>query len=160
VPISDAQFTGVITLSMLTPSWDPVVGTLGGVLDPKVVTLYLITKWSQRQGLTSTGKDQNIVFQTGSSRSKFENCGKSGHIKAKCWQKEVVRKDNIQRDTTHKLSIPSQIHHSVDLWIQNCPDIWFTDQPPQYMSAKIRKTLSLTEDTTINVHQCIWQQFG
>ena len=37
VEITDAQFTGVITLSMPTPSWDPVIGTLGGVLDPKVV---------------------------------------------------------------------------------------------------------------------------
>jgi len=37
MPVSDAQFAGVITLSMPTPSWDPVVGTLGGVLDPKVV---------------------------------------------------------------------------------------------------------------------------
>jgi len=37
VDITDAQFSGVITLSMLTPSWDPVIGTLGGVLDLKVV---------------------------------------------------------------------------------------------------------------------------
>jgi len=36
VDITDAQFTRVITLSMPTPSWDPVIGTLGGVLDPKV----------------------------------------------------------------------------------------------------------------------------
>jgi len=45
VPISDAQFAGVITLSMPTP-WDPMVETLGGVLDPKEVTSHLITKWS------------------------------------------------------------------------------------------------------------------
>ena len=45
VPISDAQFAGVITLSMPTP-WDPMVETLGGVLDPKVVTSHLITEWS------------------------------------------------------------------------------------------------------------------
>ena len=30
--VTDAQFAGVITLSMPTPSWDPVIGTLGGVL--------------------------------------------------------------------------------------------------------------------------------
>ena len=30
MPISDAQFARVITLSMSTPSWDPIVGTLGG----------------------------------------------------------------------------------------------------------------------------------
>jgi len=46
VPIYDAQFARVITLSIPTPSWDPVVGTLGGVLDPKEVTSHLITKWS------------------------------------------------------------------------------------------------------------------
>ena len=37
VEITDAQFAGVITLSMPTLSWDPVIGTLGGELDPKVV---------------------------------------------------------------------------------------------------------------------------
>jgi len=65
VDISDAHFAGVISLSMLTPSWDPVIGTLGGVLDPKVVILCLNTKWSRRQGLTTSGKDPNMVFQTG-----------------------------------------------------------------------------------------------
>ena len=54
VDVSDAQFAGVITLSMPTPSWDPIVGTLGGVLDPKVVISRLNTEWSRRQGLTST----------------------------------------------------------------------------------------------------------
>jgi len=74
VDISDAQLTGVITLSMPTPLWDPVIGTLGGVLDLKVVISQLNTEWSRRQGLTSTDKDRNLVFQTG-SKLKCENCG-------------------------------------------------------------------------------------
>src|SRR5882724_12847070 len=86
VAISDAQFAGVITLSMLTPSWDPVIGTLGGVLDPKIVISRLITEWSRRQGLTTLGKDPNMVFQTG-TRPKCKNCNWSGHVKAKCWSK-------------------------------------------------------------------------
>ena len=128
VPISDAQFTGVITLSMLTPSWDPVVGTLGGVLDPKVVTLYLITKWSQRQGLTSTGKDQNIVFQMGSSQPKCKNCGKSGHIKANC-----RAKGGGQEGQYPKRYNPQTINSVTDtpiVWTygsKNRPDVWFTD---------------------------------
>src|SRR5882724_4023025 len=65
MPVSDAQFAGVITLLMPTPSWDPVVGTLGGILDPKVVISHLNTEWSRRQGLTSTGKGPDVVFQTG-----------------------------------------------------------------------------------------------
>src|SRR5882724_12014752 len=36
VDVSDAHFAGVISLSIPTPSCDPVIGTLGGVLDPKV----------------------------------------------------------------------------------------------------------------------------
>ena len=37
VGITDTLFSGAITLSMVTPSWDPVIGTLGEVLDPKIV---------------------------------------------------------------------------------------------------------------------------
>jgi len=48
VDITDAQFARVISLSMPTPSWDPVIGTLGGVLDPKVVISHLHTEWSRR----------------------------------------------------------------------------------------------------------------
>ena len=86
VDVTDAQFARVITLSMPSPSWDPVIGTLGGILDLKVVILCLNTKWSRRQGPTSGGKDSNMVFQT-SSRLKCENCNWPGHIKAKCWSK-------------------------------------------------------------------------
>src|SRR5882724_4817030 len=71
---------------MPSPSWDPVIGTLGGILDPKVVISCLNTKWSRRQGLTSGGKDSNVVIQT-SSRPKCENCNWLGHVKAKCWSK-------------------------------------------------------------------------
>src|SRR5882672_383190 len=65
VDVTDAQFVGVITLSMPTPSWDPIIGTPGGVLDPKVVISRLNTKWSRRQRPTSADKDPNVVFQTG-----------------------------------------------------------------------------------------------
>ena len=44
--ITDSQFAGIIMLSMPTPSWDPVIGTLGGVLDPKIIILCLNTEWS------------------------------------------------------------------------------------------------------------------
>ena len=86
VDVTDAQFAGVITLSMPSPSWDPVIGTLGRILDPKVVISRLNTQWSRRQGLTSGGKDSNVVFKT-NSRPKCENCNWPGHIKAKCWSK-------------------------------------------------------------------------
>jgi len=52
------------------PSWDPVIGSLGGILDPIVIISHLNTKWSRRQGLTSTistSKDSNVIFQTASS---------------------------------------------------------------------------------------------
>src|SRR6266481_6269847 len=37
IEITNAEFAGVITLSMPTPSWDPVIGSLGGVLDSMMV---------------------------------------------------------------------------------------------------------------------------
>ena len=86
VDVTDAQFAGVITLLMPTLSWDPVIGTLGGVLDPKVVISHLNTEWSRRQGLTLMGKDSNVVFQT-RTKLKCENCNRMGHTKARCWAK-------------------------------------------------------------------------
>jgi len=84
----DSQFVGIIMLSMPTPSWDPVIGTLGRVLAPKIIISCLSTEWSRHQGTTSSDKDPNIVFQTGSkSHLKCDNCGRTGHFKAKCWAK-------------------------------------------------------------------------
>src|SRR5467141_3820078 len=75
IDVLDAQFSGIITLSMPTPSWDPVIGTLGGILDPKVIISRLNMEWSRRQGLTSNNKDRNVVFQaSGKSTTKCENC--------------------------------------------------------------------------------------
>ncbi|KAF8579430.1 hypothetical protein K439DRAFT_1620551 [Ramaria rubella] len=86
--ILDSEFASIITLSMPSPSWDLVVGLLGGALDPKVVISRLTTEWSWRQGLTSTGKESNIVFQMGGRTSfRCENCNKSGHTKSRCWAK-------------------------------------------------------------------------
>jgi len=77
---------GVITLSMPSPSWDPVIGTLGGVLDPHIVISHLNTEWSRRQGLMSSREDPNIVFHT-STNPKCKNCSWIGHIKVKWWAK-------------------------------------------------------------------------
>ena len=88
ITVTDSQFVGIIMLSMPTPSWDPVIGTLGRVLAPKIIISCLSTEWSRHQGTTSSDKDPNIVFQTGSkSHLKCDNCGRTGHFKAKCWAK-------------------------------------------------------------------------
>ena len=88
IEITDAKFTGVITLSMPMPFWDPVIGSLGGVLDSMTVISHLITEWSQMQGHTPTGKGSNVVFQASNRAAlKCDNCGKTGHTKARCWGK-------------------------------------------------------------------------
>jgi len=71
-------------LSMLTP-WDPVVGTLGRILDLKVITSHLNTQWSRRQRFINN-KGLNLVFQ---SRTKLrcQNCSQTSHTMAKCWAK-------------------------------------------------------------------------
>jgi len=119
---------------MLTPSWDPVVGTLGGVLDPKVVISRLNTEWSRRQGLTSTDKDRNLVFQT-RSEPKCENCGRTKHTKANCWAKGggqegqypdwyEGKKDSHTSDTV-KTATDTPIVWSYGY--ASRPDVWFTD---------------------------------
>jgi len=89
VGITDALFTGIITLSMLMPSGDLVIGILRGVLDPKVVISCLNTKWSWRQGINPSGKDSNnFIFQASGKLSlKCNNCNRTGHTKARCWAK-------------------------------------------------------------------------
>jgi len=88
VTIMDSQFSGIIMLSMPTPSWDLVIGTLGGVLDPRVIISCLNTEWSWRQGAMTNNKDVNMVFQASSKMyQKCENCNRTGHAKAKCWAK-------------------------------------------------------------------------
>jgi len=130
VDVSDAQFAGVISLSMPTPSWDPVIGTLGGVLDPKIVISRLITEWSRRQGLTTPGKDPNMVFQTG-TRPKCENCNRPGHIKAKCWSKGGGQEGQFpwKRDTRTSNTVNS-ISDTPIVWTYGSkgrPEVWFAD---------------------------------
>ena len=88
VTVTDSQFMGIIMLSMLTPSWDPVISTLGGVLDLKVIISHFNTEWCWWQGPTSSNKDSNVIFQASSKLYvKLDNCKRMGHIKAKCWAK-------------------------------------------------------------------------
>jgi len=127
MPVSDAQFAGVITLSMPTPSWDPVVGTLGGVLDPKVVISRLNTEWSRRQGHASTGKSPDVVFQTG-TRPKCENCHRTGHVKAKCWAKGGGQEGQYPK--RYNSQTVNSITDTPIVWTygsKNRPDVWFAD---------------------------------
>jgi len=48
VTVMDSQFTGIIMLSIPTPSWDPVIGPLGRVLDPRVIISHLNTESGDR----------------------------------------------------------------------------------------------------------------
>ena len=73
---------------MPTLSWDPVIGTLGGVLDPRVILSCLNMEWSWCQGAMTNNKDVNVVFQASSKMyQKCENCNRTGHAKVKCWAK-------------------------------------------------------------------------
>jgi len=56
INVMDSQFVDIIMLSTPTPSWDPVIGTLGRVLDPKVIISHLNTEWSWHQGPTPVTK--------------------------------------------------------------------------------------------------------
>jgi len=88
VTVTDSQFVGIIMLSMPTLSWDPVIGTLGGVLDPRVILSCLNMEWSWCQGAMTNNKDVNVVFQASSKMyQKCENCNRTGHTKVKCWAK-------------------------------------------------------------------------
>src|SRR5882724_9589211 len=88
VTITDSQFVGIIMLSMPTPSWDPVIGTLGRVLEPRVILSCLNMEWSWCQGAMTNNKDVNVVFQASSKMyQKCENCNRTGHTKVKCWAK-------------------------------------------------------------------------
>src|SRR5882724_1247836 len=130
VDTTDAQFARVITLSMMTPSWDPVIGTIGGILDPKVVISHLNTKWSRRQGLTSTSKDPNVVFQT-STWLRCEKCNQPGNVKANFWSKggsqegQYPWKNNSQTSNTVNSVTDTPI-----VWAcrpMSWPDVWFAN---------------------------------
>ena len=121
---------------MLTPSWDPVIGTLGGVLDPKVVISRLNTEWSRRQGLTMNSSDPNMVYQTGArSGLKCENCNRSGHTKARCWEKGGGQEGQYpewfkgKRDTRTSNTVKA-VTDSHIIWTYGAkghPDVWYAD---------------------------------
>ena len=157
--ITNALFAGVITLSMLKPSWDPVIGTLGGVLDPKIIISCLNTEWIWRQGLTSNAKDGNVVFQTGNkSQMKCEICNQSGHMKTRCWEKGGGQEGQYPEwFQGKKAQCTSNTIRAVTetpiVWTYDSagqPDVWFSDSATtvhEYMSALIKKTSSLTKLT-------------
>ena len=134
--IPDEQFSGIIMLSMPTPSWDPMIGTLGGVLDPKTIISCLNMEWSRRMGLTSSSTDSNTVFQTGRRPTlKCENCNKNGHTKVKCWAKGGGQegqypewfKGKKDTQTSNTIKVVTDTHIVWTLSSNGSPDVWYTD---------------------------------
>ncbi|KAF8574352.1 hypothetical protein K439DRAFT_1624383 [Ramaria rubella] len=134
--ILDSEFAGIITLSMPSPFWDPVVGLLGGTLDSKVVISRLTTKWSRRQGLTSTGKESNIGFQMGGRMSfRCENCNKSGDTKSRCWAKGGDQEGQYPewfkgKQDSRSPNIVKTMTDSRIIWacgLKGSPDLWVAD---------------------------------
>jgi len=104
------QFAGVITLSMLTPSWDPIIGTLGGVLDQK---------WSSHVSIPSGVEDRDTLLlartQMWFSKPMLIQNAKTAMGQATSKQnvglKAEVKRDNTPKDlgggTTHEPPMPS-----------------------------------------------------
>jgi len=147
VDVTDAQFSGVITLSMPSPSWDPVIGTLGGVLDPKIVISHLNTEWSRRQGPMTSNKDPNVIFRT-SSKLKCKNCKRTGHMKAKCWEKgggQEGQYPNSKRDSWNPNTVKSVSEMPI-VWTYGSSsklDVWFVDSAATIHVSSNREDVSL-----------------
>jgi len=131
ITITDSQFAGILMLSMPTPSWDPVIGTLDRVLDTKVIILHLNTEWSRPQGPTSIDKDSNNVFQTG-TKLKCKNCSRTGHTITKCWAKGVSQEGQYPewwegRRDTHRVKAVTDTHIVWTYGYISQPDVWFAN---------------------------------
>ena len=108
---------------------------LGGILDPKVIISRISTEWSRRQGLGSTGKDMDVVFQTGSKSSlRCENCNRTGHTKPKCWAKgggqEGQYPDRFKKKDSQTSNTVKAVTETPIVWTYGYterPDVWFAD---------------------------------
>jgi len=132
----NSQSAGIIRLSIPTPSCDPVIGTLGGVLDLKIIILHLNTEWSQQQRPTSSNKDSNVIFQASSkSQVKCDNCNWTGHIKAKCWAKGGRQEGQYPewfkgRKDSHTSNTIRTVADTPMVWAYGSvsePDVWIAD---------------------------------
>ena len=137
---------------MPSPSWDPVLGSLGGTLDPVMVISRLQTEWTRRQGYASTNKDSNVVFQMKGRRPvKCENCGKEKHTKAQCWSKGGDKEGQFpdwikaRRDQRAANTVKTVMSSPI-IWAyghSKKPDVWFADS-----TATVHLTSDRNEFTT------------
>jgi len=170
VDISDAQFSGMIILSMSMPSWDPVIGTLGGILDPKVVISWLNMEWSQRQGLTLKKKRLQChisgQWEINSKMRKLQqnlvtpkpDVGTKGGVRRSISQ--VVER---QMRCTHLQYCKDSHRHSnsLDLWIHWWMDVWFADSAGNHAhQSKSRGLYTYYAYTKGPRHQCFQKQHG
>jgi len=65
-----------------------VIGTLGGILDPKIIISRLNMERSQRQGLTSSTKIPMLCSRwVGNRPWNAKTVTRTSHTKVKCWQR-------------------------------------------------------------------------
>ena len=113
-----------------------MIGSLGGTLDPRLVISCLQTEWNRRQGNSTTKKDTNVVFQTGARTAvKCENCGKTGHMKAKCWGKGGGQEGQYPewfkgKKDPHTSNVVKMVSDTHIVWAyghEGNPNMWFAD---------------------------------
>ena len=156
-------------LSMPTPSWDPVIRTLGGILDPKVVISWLNMEWSQRQGLTLNKKTEMSYFRpVGNQQQNAKittelvtpkpDVGKRGRVRRSISQvvERQMRCTHLQyhKDShRHFNSLDLQIH-----WVTGCLVCRFSsNHAHQSKSRGLYHILCIHQRPR---HQCFQKQQG
>ena len=79
----------------------------------------------------TSNKDPNVIFRT-SSKLKCKNCKRTGHMKAKCWEKgggQEGQYPNSKRDSWNPNTVKSVSEMPI-VWTYGSsskPDVWFVD---------------------------------
>jgi len=135
-----------------------VIGTLGGVLDLKIIILHLNTEWSQQQRPPLATKTSNVIFQASSkSQVKCDNCNWTGHIKPSVGPKVADKRVNILNGSKEeKILIPPTPSEQLLILQWSGPMAQSVNQmcglltwPQLFMSAPI-ETISLCTANTTN----------
>jgi len=131
-----------------TPSWNPIIGTLEGVLDPKIV-ISCSSHWMEQETRTHPPaiRIQNMVSKQ--VLAKVRELQTSGHIKAKSGQRGAVKRQYPGETRITYLQYHQLFTDTSIVWTcgSSVVDTWFADSAEWILSALIGKIFPLTENT-------------